>query len=177
MAISDLRNTAIGIRLGEEKGLELGRYLLALHKMRDLRRAAQPSIWAARFSEVLSVWGWPGTEALDSLEYQQLELWYQTLDEFRAYDAVCQRIDFGDALQLLRECCSRQISQPQTADSPVQVLGPLEAAGLTFEHLWLCDMQGASWPASPRPNPFIPRLFTVAVRNAPCQPRARMGIL
>ena len=170
VAISDLRNTAIGIRLGEEKGLELGRYLLALHKMRDLRRAAQPSIWAARFSEVLSLWGWPGTEALDSLEYQQLELWYQTLDELRAYDAVCQRIDFGDALQLLRECCSRQISQPQTADSPVQVLGPLEAAGLTFEHLWLCGMQGASWPASPRPNPFIPVSLQLQLRMPHASP-------
>jgi len=156
LAVSDLRNTAIAISLREERRLELGRYLLALHKMRHLRHAAQPSIWAVRFSEVLSLWGWPGNEALDSLEYQQLELWYQTLDTLKAYDAVCQRIDFGDALQLLRECCSRQISQPQTADSPVQVLGPLEAAGLAFEHLWLCGMQGASWPASPRPNPFIP---------------------
>jgi len=164
VVISDLRSAAIGIRLGKDKGLELGRYLLALHRMRHLRRAAQPSVWAARFSEVLSLWGWPGTEALDSLEYQQLELWYQTLDALRAYDAVCQRIDFSDALLLLRECCSRQISQPQTADSPVQVLGPLEAAGLTFEHLWLCGMQGASWPASPHPNPFIPISLQLQLR-------------
>ncbi len=156
VAISDLRNTAIGISQGEEKGLALGRYLLALYKRKDLRRAVHPSIWAARFSDILSQWGWPGREGLDSLEYQQLELWYQTLDELRAYDAVCQPLGFGDALQLLRECCSRQISQPQTADSPVQVLGPLEAAGLAFEQLWLCGMQGASWPAPPRPNPFIP---------------------
>jgi len=170
IAISDLRNSAIGIRLGEKKGLELGRYLLAMHKKRDLRRAAQPSIWAARFSEVLSEWDWPGTEALDSVEYQQLEQWYQTLDELRTYDAVCQRIDFGAAFQLLRECCSRRISQPQTADSPVQVLGPLEAAGLAFEHLWLCDMQDASWPASPRPNPFIPLSLQLQLRMPHASP-------
>ncbi len=85
-----------------------------------------------------------------------MELWHRTLDEFAAYDAVCEPIDLTDALQLLRDCCTRQISQPQTADSPVQVLGPLEAAGLTFEHLWLCGMQGTSWPAAAHPNPFIP---------------------
>jgi ATP-dependent helicase/nuclease subunit B len=156
LEMSDLRNIVEGLTQGEEKGFDLERQLVALHKMKDLHRAAHPSVWAARFSAVLSLWGWPGMEALDSLEFQQLELWYQTLDEFRAYDAVCQPIDFSDALRLLRECCSRQISQPQTADSPVQVLGPLEAAGLSFEHLWLCGMQGASWPAPPRTNPFIP---------------------
>jgi len=157
--------------LGEKKGLELGQYLLALYKKRDLRRSAQPSVWAARFSEVLSQWGWPGTEALDSVEYQQLEQWYQTLDEFRAYDPVCQRIDFGSALELLSECCHRRISQPQTTDRPVQVLGPLEAAGLAFDHLWLCDMQEANWPASPRPNPFIPLSLQLQLRMPHASPQ------
>lgn len=156
LAIADLRYAAAQVSLGDQKGLLLGHHLLALSAKRELRRDALPSVWAERFSDVLSVWGWPGDGALDSLEYQQLELWYRTLDEFRAFDAVCVTIDFSEALHLLRDCCSRQISQPQTADSPVQVLGPLEAAGLTFDHLWLCGMQGASWPASPRPSPFIP---------------------
>ncbi len=164
LAVSDLRDAAAnvsgdyaqGLAQGPAQGLALGRHLLTLLRMRELRRRARPSLWAARISEMLSIWGWPGSEALDSLEFQQLELWYRVLDEFRAFDAVCGRIAFADALQLLRECCTRQISQPQTADSPVQVLGPLEAAGLTFEHLWLCGMQGTRWPAAPRPNPFIP---------------------
>lgn len=156
VAIADLRYAAAQVSLGDQKGLLLGHHLLALSAKRELRRDALPSLWAERFSEVLSMWGWPGDGTLDSLEFQQLELWYRTLDEFRAFDAVCVAIDFGAALHLLRDCCSRQVSQPQTADSPVQVLGPLEAAGLAFDHLWLCGMQGASWPASPRPNPFIP---------------------
>ena len=79
--------------------------------------------------------------------------------DFRGYDAVCQSLDFDDALQLLRSSCSRQMSQPQTADSKVQVLGPLEAAGLSFDHLWVCGMQGSRWPAAPRPNPFIPQVL------------------
>lgn len=156
LAISDLRTDAATVTLGQERGLVLAQHLRALHNMRDLRRQAGPSLWVERFNRVLDVWGWPGNQSLDSLEYQQLDLWHRTLDEFRAFDAVCGTINLADALRLLRECCNRQIFQPQTADSPIQVLGPLEAAGLAFEHLWLCGMQAASWPAPPRPNPFIP---------------------
>jgi len=154
---ADLRYAASEVKLGDSKGLVLGQHLLAVSGLRSLRQAALPSQWVERFCEVLAIWGWPGTGPLDSLEYQQVELWYRTLDEFRGYDAVCQPLDFDGALQLLRHSCSRQISQPQTADSPVQVLGPLEAAGLAFDHLWLCGMQGNSWPTPPRPNPFIPQ--------------------
>lgn len=155
IAVADLRYAASTVSLGEEKGLALGGYLRALFEMRELRQGALPSRWVERFSAVLSLFGWPN-QALDSLEYQQLALWQRTLEEFKVFDSVCEPMHYGEALQLLRDCCHRQISQPQTDDSPIQVLGPLEATGLTFEHLWLTGMQGTSWPASPRPNPFIP---------------------
>ena len=154
---AELRYAASEVKLGERKGLVLGQHLLAVSGLHALRQVALPSQWTERFCEVLGLWGWPGAGPLDSLEYQQVELWYRTLDEFRAYDAVCQAVDFETALQLLRHSCSRQMSQPQTADSKVQVLGPLEAAGLSFDHLWVCGMQGARWPAPPRPSPFIPQ--------------------
>lgn len=156
LVIADLRYAAANVSLGEEKGLVLGRYLRSLSEMRELRPAALPSRWVDHFSKILALFGWPGDQGLDSLEYQQLELWQRTLEEFKTFDAVCDTMHFAKALQLLRDCCHRQISQPQTEDSPIQVLGPLEAAGLAFEHLWLTGMQGMSWPASPRPNPFIP---------------------
>ena len=154
---ADLRYAANAIKLGDSKGLVLGQHLLAVSGLRELRQPALPSQWVERFSGVLAIWGWPGAGPLDSLEYQQVELWYRTLDEFRDYDAVCQPLMFQDALQLLRHSCTRQMSQPQTADSTIQVLGPLEAAGLVFDHLWLSGMQGSSWPAPARPNPFIPQ--------------------
>ncbi len=156
LSIGDLRYAASNVCLGEKRGLVLARYLRALFEMRDLRSAALPSQWAEHFKKVLSLFGWPGNQGLDSLEYQQLELWQRTLEEFKGFDAVCKAMHYAEALQLLRDCCFRQISQPQTEDSPIQVLGPLEAAGLAFEHLWLTGMQGASWPAAPNPNPFIP---------------------
>jgi ATP-dependent helicase/nuclease subunit B len=38
----------------------------------------------------------------------------------------------------------------------LQVLGILEAAGQTFDHLWIVGMQAGQWPAAAKPNPFIP---------------------
>ena len=168
VSIADLRHDANAVHLEEKKGLLLGRCLDALHSMRQLGRKALPTVWLERFSDILSAWGWPGSQALDSVEYQQLSLWHRTLDEFGTFDSVCSPLHCGEALALLRDCCRRQVSQPQTSDSPIQVLGPLEAAGLSFEHLWVCGMQGASWPASPRPSPFIP----IAIQNRLHMPHA-----
>lgn len=136
--------------------LELGRVLMELSGMRELGKPALPAQWADRFSDVLDLWGWPGANSLDSIEYQQLQLWYALLEDFAAYDAVCDAMTFEEALSLLIRCCALQVSQPQTPDSNVQVLGLLEAAGLSFDFLWICDMQASNWPAAARPNPFIP---------------------
>ena len=154
--VADLRYDASQMTRGGQQGLVLGQHMAAMFRLPELKRAGLPSQWSERFSQVLSLWGWPGIGSLDSLEYQQVELWYATLDEFRAYDAVCPALDFSEALGLLRDTCSRKVSQPQTVDSNVQVLGPLEAAGLSFDQLWVCGMQAGSWPAPARPNPFIP---------------------
>jgi len=152
----DLRHAASEAELDGIRGLSLGRYLMAMFTMRELRHSAPPSAWAERVTDVLDLWGWPGPGPLDSLEYQQVERWYETLEEFAGYDAIHPSLHLEAALQLLERCLARQVSQPQSADSNVQVLGPLEAAGLAFDQLWLCGMQGSSWPAPPRPNPFIP---------------------
>ena len=157
----DLRHRASRIKLSpdtaeENAGLHLGKVLMAVEGRRDLRKPALPSVWAERFSEVLELWGWPGSGPLDSIEYQQLQLWFSLLEEFAGYDAVCKAMSFTSALALLGRCCARQVSQPQTPDSNIQVLGLLEAAGLSFDAIWICDMQATVWPAAARPNPFIP---------------------
>ncbi|TGD75330.1 hypothetical protein E4634_04890 [Mangrovimicrobium sediminis] len=126
-------------------------HALRLHRLRQL-----PSAWVESLRAVLELWGWPGPGPLDSLEFQQVEVWYGVLEDFAACDNTSGELDFPAALALLRRCCQATISQPQTADSPVQVLGPLEAAGLQFDALWLCGMEASRWPAPLRPNPFIP---------------------
>ncbi|WP_157976383.1 PD-(D/E)XK nuclease family protein [Parahaliea mediterranea] len=138
------------------KDLRLGHILLDCAGQRALREPALPSQWAERFHQLLALWGWPGEGGLDSLEYQQVEEAYRQLDALGAFDAVCGPLGFADALGLLRQCCQDTSFQPRTEDSRIQVLGPLEAAGLEFDALWLCGMQASQWPAPARPNPFLP---------------------
>jgi ATP-dependent helicase/nuclease subunit B len=154
-----LRNFANKVSLNGDSGTRLGECLLAMFKLRELTQPGSASEWSGRFAEILSLWGWPGQGALDSLEYQQVALWYETLEQFKSFDVVSGPLSYAAALQRLRDLCEQQISHPQTHDANIQVLGQLEAVGLSFDHLWVCGMQAGSWPSPPRPNPFIPTML------------------
>ncbi|MBN7797694.1 PD-(D/E)XK nuclease family protein [Parahaliea mediterranea] len=154
--VATLRGLANQGASADQPGLRIGGILQDLARRRDLRGTAAPSVWAGRFREILGQWGWPGEGGLDSIEYQQVEDFYRLLDTYAGYDAVCGPLHRAAALQLLRQCCRDTVFQPQTADSRIQVLGPLEAAGLRFDHLWVFGMQAGQWPAPARPNPLLP---------------------
>lgn len=154
--VADLRYLANRVKAGEQQGLQLGKCLQQLAAMRELRGHKLPSRWLDSLCAVLDTWGWPGTGPLDSLEHQQVQQWYGVLEELASYDDICGALSLEGVLGLLQTILGRQISQPQTADTAIQVLGSLEAAGLVFDYLWLSGMQASRWPAVARPNPFIP---------------------
>ena len=112
--------------------------------------------WLAIFDEILSTMGWPGTRRLDSQEYQQLNLWFEIRDEFAATDNFSAPINYTQACRYLRELADKTPFQAQTPDSPIQILGALEAAGLQFSHLWVMGLSDAQWPPVPAPNPLLP---------------------
>ncbi|PLW68890.1 PD-(D/E)XK nuclease family protein [Pseudohalioglobus lutimaris] len=154
-----LRLLAANVALGDEQGLAVAKSLMAVNAMRLPGKRCLPSTWVGLFCEALECFAWPGRGPLDSLEFQQVENWYAVLETFAGFDALSAELDYNAALSLLQRCCQASISQPQTADSGIQVLGPLEGAGLQFEQVWLCGLQGSRWPAAARPNPFIPMVL------------------
>lgn len=157
VATARLRSLAQTVSTGEERrGVLAGEMLRETDRLRLRRQRHTPSGWVDPFCQVLEIWGWPGEAPLDSLEYQQVEHFYSTLESFAALDGIFGAVDCAEALALLQRHCQGQVSQPQTADSKVQVLGPLEGAGLQFDAIWICGLQASRWPAPPRPNPFIP---------------------
>ncbi|MEM1113396.1 MAG: PD-(D/E)XK nuclease family protein [Pseudomonadota bacterium] len=157
VSLSRLRFLAAESLTEEGQALALGSILRQVAGLRLTGRSSLPSEWLEHICEVLDLWGWPGYEPLDSLEYQQVERWYELLERFAGLDDVLGRMNFAQMLKALRFCSQRAISQPQTRESRVQVLGPIEAAGLKFDKLWLCGVQASNWPPTPRPNPFIPQ--------------------
>ncbi len=126
---------------------------------RALRRVpAQqlPSAWSRTFSKLLRLNGWPGERTLSSAEYQAIRSWNRLLSEFAGLDLIGESFSYSEALGRLRRMASQAPFGPADEHAPVQIVGMLEAAGATFDHLWIAGLEDRAWPAPPRPNPFLP---------------------
>jgi probable DNA repair protein len=136
-----------------------------------LRCSQAPSALARVISEVLRIMGFPGERALDSAEYQTLKKWHEVLADFAALDGVMPHASYGKALSRLRHMAAEVLFQPETPDVPIQILGVLEAAGMTFDHLWVMGLSDEAWPPQPRPNPFLP----IELQQAAALPQGSAG--
>src|SRR6185436_20176898 len=58
--------------------------------------------------------------------------------------------------QILKKICADTLFQPETPDTPIQVLGLLESVGMEFDHLWVTGLTDEAWPLKSSPNPFLP---------------------
>ncbi|GGY69969.1 ATP-dependent helicase [Cellvibrio zantedeschiae] len=114
------------------------------------------SAWLIVFDQLLAIMNWPGTRRLDSQEYQQLNQWFEVRDQFASMDNYSTTISYPQACRYLRELADKTPFQAQTPDSPIQILGALEAAGLQFSHLWVMGLSDNQWPPVPSPNPMLP---------------------
>lgn len=115
--------------------------------------------WARRFEQWLKVFGWPGERSLSSEEYQVAQAWREVLKEFSTLDWVVingESVDLSTALEQFRRMVSGMIFQPESAQTAVQVLGLFETSGLQFDYLWIMGLHDGVFPATPRPNPFLP---------------------
>ncbi|MGS2717595.1 PD-(D/E)XK nuclease family protein [Eionea flava] len=134
-------------------------YLHAFHQYTNHTRNQGkhlPSRWVEIFLEQLDILHWPGERTPDSQEYQQTQLWYQLLETFASLDSVLQAIDSSTALQQLQRMANQLPFQAKVPDSPVQILGILEGAGLHFNHCWIMGLHQKVWPPAPAPNSLLP---------------------
>ena len=127
-----------------------------LREQKSLTQKQLPSQWANQTITWLEQLGWPGGRRLDSVEYQQITTWYESLEQLGQLDTVQGTVSFSQFLETLNRHTQKLAFQAKTNDSPIQILGPLEAAGLSFTHVWLAGFNNKNWPPAPAPNPFIP---------------------
>lgn len=136
---------------------KLAAQLRAWHDMLPSRgQRLAPSSWSELFAKLLQRIGWPGDAEPDHDRVRTLEAWRDLLAQLSAQDAMAPRLNYDDALVLLRRMAQERVFQPPTPAAPVQVLGLMEAAGLEFDRLWVLGLDDETWPPSPRPNPFLP---------------------
>jgi len=129
---------------------------LAEYRKANLFGPQKPSTWARRISDALALTGFPGERGLDSTEYQTLKKWHEIVAAFAALDPVVARMGYAEAVSRLRRMAAEALFQPETPEVPIQILGVLEAAGMTFDKLWVMGLSDDAWPAGPRPHPFLP---------------------
>ncbi|VUD51408.1 ATP-dependent helicase/deoxyribonuclease subunit B [Thalassocella blandensis] len=122
----------------------------------QLPRQLAPSAWSEIFTQQLNVLGWPGQRSLDTLEYQQLNVWQELMSDYCQLDSIYQSVTLVEAMQYLNQLAQDTQFQAQTTTSPVQVLGVLEAAGMLFDHLWIMNLDNDHWPPLPKPNALLP---------------------
>ena len=108
------------------------------------------------FQSILQAWGWPGERSLTSLEYQCVQRLQQALLEWAQCDANDTHLSYDQAIENLSAWLTTILFQAQQPSRHIQILSPLEAAGLSFEQLWLTSMDQQHYPALAKATPWIP---------------------
>ncbi len=128
---------------------------------------ALPSVWVERFEKVLSASGWPGTHTLSSIAYQALENFQLSLQALHDMDAISDKINYADALALLREIISDTLFMPRLSyQAPVQIVDMWEAPAMRFDKAFVIGLNADVLPRKPAPNPFVPLSLQVE-KNVP----------
>ena len=112
--------------------------------------------WTMSFSEWLSGFAWPGERSLNSDEHQALQAWQSALTQLASLDGLTEQVSFSTAFFQLNRLLGETQFQPETTETPIQILGMTGAAGMQFDYLWVMDMQDECWPQIKQANAFIP---------------------
>ncbi len=117
----------------------------------DLRPAAD---WADAIRALLEAAGWSASSD-DSIEFQTRRKWESVLDELATLDFQGARFTFPDTLEALARLAQQTLFAPESRGAAVQVLGPLESAGSTFDAIWFLNAGDLSWPVHSGSNPLL----------------------
>jgi ATP-dependent helicase/nuclease subunit B len=132
------------------------RLLAAQSHLERAPRKQLPSDWASHFSDILESFGWPGERQLNSPEYQTVTRWKSTLASLGSLDGLLGPVNRAMAFSMLRRIAEETVYQPKLSNGGLEVMGTLEAVGLQFDRLWVAGLEDSTWPASSRPNPYLP---------------------
>ena len=124
----------------------------------DNKKKLPISEWVAVFIESLKLLGWPGERSLNSTEYQIIQnCWLPLLSQYAGFNDILGPQNYSTALHFLMRLAGSTVFQPQSPEAPIQILGMLEAAELSFNYLWVSGLDDSVWPSPAKPNPFIPQ--------------------
>jgi ATP-dependent helicase/nuclease subunit B len=138
------------------------RLLGALRAMRSVANRIQSSgsrtnaEWAETMRELLEAAAWCSDAQESSVRFQTRRKWESVLDEMATLDFDGQRVEYIQAVEAVERIARQTTFAPESHDAPVQVMGPIEAAGGTFDAVWFLRAGELSWPMETRSNGLLP---------------------
>jgi ATP-dependent helicase/nuclease subunit B len=112
--------------------------------------------WAEKMRELLVTAAWESEGGETSVEFQTRRKWESALDEVATLDFDGVPVDYGQALAALEGVARLTMFAPESREAPVQVMGPLEAAGSTFDAVWFLRAGDLDWPMPAVCNSLLP---------------------
>ncbi|MBB5338229.1 PD-(D/E)XK nuclease family protein [Tunturiibacter gelidoferens] len=128
---------------------QLLRTLRAMQRVADRLQgldARSHADWAEKMREILITAAWASGGRETSVEFQTRRKWESALDELATLDFDGVPVDFAQALGAIERIARQTMFAPESREAPVQVMGPLEAAGSTFDAMWFLRAGELSWP-------------------------------
>jgi len=118
--------------------------------------SAALSHWCQQWLAYIKTLGWPGERNLNSTEYQVVKRFMTLLIEMEDFSTIQHHWSWLEFVSLLKILCQRTVFQAEKEKMSIQLLGLLEASGMSFDYLWLMGLNDKTLPSTPSPNPFLP---------------------
>lgn len=112
--------------------------------------------WLSLFDDYLQIFGFASNRTLSSTEYQLFNKYQTARFELNQLAQLGAKINMADAILDLKKWLSQVIFQAQSAKTPIQILGSLEAEGLVFDNAWVLAMTDEFLPVALNTPRFIP---------------------
>lgn len=144
-------------------------HLLSLRTLLRLTTVEQTyTAWQPTLIKALQAIGWPGPRELNSREFQAAQRFIDLINNLGRFDSLLNDGDesgdkkqkpkksFSQLRELLNTLCSTHQFHVQTTPKPIQILGLMEGAGISFDYCRIVQLNADTLPAQPQPNSLIP---------------------
>lgn len=143
-------------RYKRDSGSRLADRLAAMQRHAQGKPQRSPLEWTEIAQALLQTAGWPGPAELDSVEFQARQKWTETLENMATLGFDGGEISYDDFLEALTRHAEEVIFAPESRGAQIQILGPAESSGQTFDAIWFMGIDEGSWPTFGTPHPMIP---------------------
>ena len=138
-------------------------------------RTRQPiARWIQWFKRLMATVMRSGGRSLDSEEFQLQQRLFETVAQLQELHDWLGDISSDRFRTEIENVLGSTQFQPQTETAPIQVMGILEAAGLMFDRLWVCEMEAVNWPQPLNPNPLLSRRLQRAMNMPGASPEREL---